>query len=175
VVVRVTGGPVRAGGGLPGATAAGASAPAAPSGQAGGPAATTAGAPAPPDAAAALAALKQAALAVRGAHHSYLRRSEVELAGGADTGEYSPEYVAAWYTLADAVKAMQHAYSEAIAAATRERTTVADLAASQPDLQYLFAELQPYFTAGSDDQLHDAYLEVARSESGVTGDGGATA
>jgi uncharacterized RDD family membrane protein YckC len=176
VVVRVTGGPVPPGGGLPVTTAAAASAPpAALPGQAGGPAATTSGAPVPPDAAAALSALKQAALAVRGAHHSYLRRSEVELAGGADTGEYSPEYVAAWYTLSDAVKAMQHAYSEAIAAATSERTTVADLAAGQPDLQYLFAELQPYFTAGSDDQVHDAYLEVARSESGLTGDGGATA
>ena len=125
-----------------------------------------------PGAAAALAALKTAALAVRGAHLNYLRFSEVELAkeAGASAAvegdeaepEYSPEYAAAWYTLADAVIAMQQTHASAIAAATREGTTLAAVCADQPDVTYLFRELEPYFTAGSDDQVHDAYMQVAR-------------
>lgn len=121
-----------------------------------------------------LVALKTAALAVRGAHLNYLRFSEVELAKDA-TGtagepadqpepEYSPEYSAAWYTLADAVIAMQQAHAAAIAAAVREGTTLPAICADQPDLTYLFRELEPYFTAGSDDQVHDAYMSVARGE-----------
>ena len=138
-------------------------------------------APAPPAAPAAsetLAGLKTAALAVRGAHLNYLRFSEVELAKGAGSAggepagelgaqpepEYSPEYAAAWYTLADAVIAMQQAHAAAIAAATREGTTLAAVCADQPDLTYLFRELEPYFTAGSDEQVHDAYMSVARGE-----------
>ena len=122
----------------------------------------------------ALAGLKTAALAVRGAHLNYLRFSEVELAK--DAGEpvlppvaepepdYSPEYAAAWYTLADAVIAMQRAHAAAIAAASREGTTLAAVCADQPDLTYLFRELEPYFTAGTDEQVHDAYMSVARGE-----------
>ena len=142
-------------------------------------------APAAPTAAGAseaVAGLKTAALAVRGAHLNYLRFSEVELAKDAratagDTAgdaagepadqpapEYSPEYAAAWYTLADAVIAMQQAHATASAAATREGTTLPDVCADQPDLTYLFRELEPYFTAGSDDQVHDAYMAVARGE-----------
>ena len=128
-----------------------------------------------PAAGAALAALKTAALAVRGAHLNYLRFSEVELAKDAGSAvaeaagdqpepEYSPEYAAAWYTLADAVIAMQQAHAAAIAAASREGTTLAAVCADQPDLTYLFRELEPYFTAGSDDQVHDAYMSVARGE-----------
>ena len=135
-----------------------------------------------PSARDALAQLKTAALAVRGAHLNYLRFSEVELAkGAAGTAEepvaqpgarpaerlepeYSPEYAAAWYTLADAVIAMQQAHAAAIAAATRDGTTLTDVCADQPDVVYLFRELQPYFTAGSDDQVHDAYMSVARGE-----------
>jgi uncharacterized RDD family membrane protein YckC len=141
------------------------------------PASSLAAAPqavAEPGASAALAGLKTAALAVRGAHLNYLRFAEVELAKEsveaaaepADQPEpdYSPEYAAAWYTLADAVIAMQQAHAAAIAAATREGTTLPDVCADQPDLTYLFRELEPYFTAGSDDQVHDAYMSVARGE-----------
>ncbi|HEY5387276.1 MAG TPA: RDD family protein, partial [Thermoleophilia bacterium] len=131
-----------------------------------------------PGASEALAGLKTAALAVRGAHLNYLRFSEVELAkGAAGTGgepagmpdsaaehEYSPEYAAAWYTLADAVIAMQQAHAAAIAAATREGTSLPAICADQPDVTYLFRELEPYFTAGSDEQVHDAYMSVARGE-----------
>ena len=135
-------------------------------------------APAAPGASEALAGLKTAALAVRGAHLNYLRFSEVELAKGAGATagepvgepiaqpdpEYSPEYAAAWYTLADAVIAMQQAHAAAIVAATREGTTLPAVCADQPDLTYLFRELEPYFTAGSDEQVHDAYMSVARGE-----------
>ena len=131
-----------------------------------------------PGASEALAGLKTAALAVRGAHLNYLRFSEVELAKGAGGAagepadqpadrpepEYSPEYAAAWYTLADAVIAMQQAHAAAIAAASRAGTTLPAVCADQPDLTYLFRELEPYFTAGSDEHLHDAYMSVARGE-----------
>jgi uncharacterized RDD family membrane protein YckC len=143
-------------------------------------------APTAPGASEALAGLKTAALAVRGAHLNYLRFSEVELAKGAGGAageaadqpigeaadqpgaqpepEYSPEYAAAWYTLADAVIAMQQAHAAAIAAASREGTTLQAVCADQPDLIYLFRELEPFFTAGSDEQVHDAYMRVARGE-----------
>ena len=144
-------------------------------------------APATPGASEALAGLKTAALAVRGAHLNYLRFSEVELAkaaaapsseaadraadhpggeagGEAAEPEYSPEYAAAWYTLADAVIAMQQAHAAAAAAAAREGTTLQAVCADQPDLTYLFRELEPFFTAGSDDEVHDAYMRVARGE-----------
>lgn len=129
----------------------------------------------------ALARLKTAALAVRGAHLNYLRFSEVELAKGAGSaaGEpadqsgaqpepgYSPEYAAAWYTLADAVIAMQQTHAAANAAAAREGATLQAVCVDQPDLTYLFRELEPYFTAGSDDEVHDAYMRVARGETTV--------
>ncbi len=143
------------------------SAPASPSVYS--PAASTA-----PGASEALAGLKTAALAVRGAHLNYLRFAEIELAksaaqpagepGAQPEPEYSPEYTAAWYTLADAVIAMQRANVAAIAAATREGTTVPTLCSAQPDVSYLLGELDPYFTAGSDEQVHDAYMRVARGE-----------
>jgi uncharacterized RDD family membrane protein YckC len=135
--------------------------------------------PAPPNLPAlpdALAALKTAALAVRGAHHSYLRFSELELAREAAAHEagaaaaaadaeaaYSPEYVAAWHTLADAVMAMQKAHGAAGAAAARAGSTLTDACRQHPDLAVLFRELEPYFTA-ADEQVHDAYLRVARAE-----------
>ena len=145
------------------------------------PASPSAAAPqavAQPGASSALAGLKTAALAVRGAHLNYLRFSEVELAkdAGRAAGEptdppaeqpepvYSPEYAAAWYTLADAVIAMQQAHAAALAAASREGTTLPAVCADQPDLTYLFRELEPYFTAGSDDEVHGAYMRVARGE-----------
>jgi uncharacterized RDD family membrane protein YckC len=158
--------------------------------------------PAPPSPAEALAALKTAALVVRGAHHNYLRFSEIELARGAappagagqeaheappqpgsaaedvvrpaqpapppaseaDVEEFTPEYVAAWYTLADAVMALQQAHAAAQLAAASAGTTLAAACAEQPDLLYLFRELEPYFTADSDEGVHEAYLRVARSE-----------
>jgi uncharacterized RDD family membrane protein YckC len=164
-----------------GSAASGVSAPEATQVRRGGGAGLTPEAPAPPAALAspapaaagagqALAGLKTSALAVRGAHLNYLRFSEVELAKDAEGAlaerepDYSPEYAAAWYTLADAVIAMQQAHAAAIAAATREGTTLPALCAHQPDLTYLFHELEPYFTAGSDEQVHDAYMSVARGE-----------
>jgi hypothetical protein len=59
---------------------------------------------------------------------------------------------------------MQQAHAAAIAAASREGTTLPAVCADQPDLTYLFRELEPYFTAGSDDHVHDAYMSVARGE-----------
>ena len=112
----------------------------------------------------ALAALKTASLAVRGAHLNYLRFSERELARETDAAGYTPEYEAAWYTLADAVMALQHAYAAATVAATVAGTSIAEQAEDQPDLTYLFGELEPYFAAGSDEEVHEAYLRVARSE-----------
>jgi len=172
-----------------GAAAAGITAPGPAQSRLGGPASFAPPAPAPssayvpappaaPGASEALAGLKTAALAVRGAHLNYLRFSEVELAkdAGGAAGEsavepadqpepvYSPEYAAAWYTLADTVIAMQQAHAAAIAAAAHEGTTLPAVCADQPDLTYLFRELEPYFTAGSDDEVHDAYMRVARGE-----------
>ncbi len=112
----------------------------------------------------ALAALKTAALAVRGAHLNYLRFSERELAREPGAAAYTPEYEAAWYTLADAVMALQHAYAEAAVAATVAGTSIQEQAVNQPDLTYLFGELEPYLAAGSDEEVHEAYLRVARSE-----------
>ncbi len=125
----------------------------------------------------ALAALKTAALAVRGAHHNYLRLSEIELAkaetpaagadlpAGAEEHAYSPEYVAAWHTLTGAVLVMQRALAQAALAAARAGTTLRDLGDLEPDLAYLFRELEPYFEAGSDEEVHAAYLKVARGDS----------
>ena len=122
----------------------------------------------------ALVTLKTAALAVRGAHLNYLRLSEIELArteadqappAGDDEAVFSPEYAAAWYTLADAVAALQKAHATAQTAATRAGLDLATACADQADLPYLFRQLEPYFTAGSDEDVHEAYLRVARAES----------
>ena len=122
----------------------------------------------------ALVTLKTAALAVRGAHLNYLRFSERELArsapdpaspAGEDQTAFTPEYAAAWYTLADAVVALQQAHASAQAAAARAGTDLATACADQPDLLYVFGQLEPYFTAGSDEAVHEAYLRVARAES----------
>ena len=122
----------------------------------------------------ALATLKTAALTVHGAHLNYLRFSEIELArtepgraphGGEDEAAFSPGYAAAWYTLADAVVALRRAHAAAQAAATRAGLDIATACADQPDLLYLFCQLEPYFAAGSDEDVHEAYLRVARAES----------
>ena len=114
---------------------------------------------------AALDALKSAALGLRGAHHNYLRLSEREIErGGGVTAAFSPEYAAAWHTLADAVIALQHANSDAADAARAAGTTLAEATARRPDLVNLCRELEPYFSAGSDEQVHEAYLAVARRE-----------
>ena len=113
----------------------------------------------------ALDALKTAALGVRGAHHNYLQLSEREIArGGGVTAEFSPEYTAAWHTLADAVIIMQQANAEAATAATHAGVTLTQAAAARPDLQYLCRELDPYFGADSDEAVQEAYLVVARRE-----------
>lgn len=123
-------------------------------------------APAAPSAAEALERLKTAALVVRGAHATYLKFSERELAAGSGegTGGYSEGYVSAWFTLADAVTALRQARSALDAAASAGGRTPAELTAEQPDLAHLLAELAPYLTATDDDAVHAAFLTVARAE-----------
>jgi hypothetical protein len=82
------------------------------------------------------------------------------------TAEFSPEYAAAWHTLADAVITLQQANAEAAEAATHAGTSLAQAAAARPDLEYLCRELDPYFSAGSDEAVQEAYLTVARREAG---------
>lgn len=122
----------------------------------------------------ALATLKTAALAMHGAHLNYLRFSEIELARtepdraphpGDGEAAFSPGYAAAWYTLADAVVALRQAHAVAQAAAAHAGLDLATACADQPDLVYLFHQLEPYFAAGSDEDVHEAYLRVARAES----------
>jgi uncharacterized RDD family membrane protein YckC len=121
-----------------------------------------------PDLAESIAALKTASLAVAGAHRSYLHFSELELAAVDRTADaahdYSPEYVAAWYTLTDAVAAAQKELAAAGSAASSAGTTFEEACADQPDLVRALREFGPYFDARSDDQIHDAYLRVARAE-----------
>jgi uncharacterized RDD family membrane protein YckC len=115
----------------------------------------------------ALAGFKTAALAARGAHLNYLHFSELELsvaADGAPAADYSPEYVSAWYTLADAVAALRQARARADAAASRAGTTLEVAGGGQPDLLHLVRELGPYFAASSDEDVHEAYLLVARGD-----------
>jgi uncharacterized RDD family membrane protein YckC len=126
---------------------------------------TPAPAPAPtPDEA--LAQLKTAALAARGAHLAYLRFSERELAAGADeqAGGYSQEYVSAWFTLADAVSGLKAARTRLEAAAASSGLTTAELTSAQPDLTLLLGELDPYFATATDEDIHAAFLVVARAE-----------
>jgi len=134
------------------------------------PQAPTAPVPPAPSLNVALAELRSAALAVLGAHHLYLRFSEEELArgGGVDV-ELSDEYAAAWYALADAVMSLQHAHDAARQAAAREDTTLEAACAGQAELLHLFRELAPYFTAASDEDVHEAYLRVARGETAAPG------
>ncbi len=128
--------------------------------------------PAPPAAAEApslgdtLVRLKTAVLATRGAHLNYLRFSERELAAGADdaTEGYSEEYVSAWFTLVDAVGSLRDARAAAAAAAGGAGQTLEEACAAQPDLAYLFGELTPYAAATTDDEIHAAFLAVARSD-----------
>ena len=125
------------------------------------------GQPAPAgDLGTALTALKTAALAVRGAHSTYLHFSERELAAhdGHTTGGYSEEYVSAWFTLADAVTSLRraHAFATDVAAAAGE--SLAGACSAQPDLTFVLHGLGPYVEAGTDEQVHEAFLAVARSE-----------
>ena len=110
--------------------------------------------------------LKTAALASRGAHLNYLRFSERELAAGADdpARSYSEEYVSAWFTLTDAVVALRTARDDASASAGASGQTLDEVCAAQPDLAHLLRELTPYFTADGDEEIHEAFLAVARSE-----------
>ena len=118
----------------------------------------------------ALTGLRSAALAVLGAHHLYLRFSEEELArGGGEQVELSEQYAAAWYSLADAVVALQRAHDVARRAAAAGGTTLQAACADQAELLHLFRELAPYFTAASDEDVHEAYLMVARGETSETG------
>jgi hypothetical protein len=127
------------------------------------PPATSAAAPSLEDA---LGALKTAALAARGAHLNYLRFSERELAAASEsdaTGGYSEEYVSAWFTLADAVASLREARAAATAAAGAAGMTLDLACASRPDLAHLLGELQPYAAAESDEDIHAAFLAVARA------------
>lgn len=114
--------------------------------------------------------LKTAVLAVRGAHEVYLHFSEMELAtASAEPGEpeadYSPEYVAAWYSLADAVNDMKETHATASAATQRKGIPLDVFIARQPDLVYLLRELDPYLAAEAAEDLHDAYMRVVRGQS----------
>jgi len=119
----------------------------------------------------ALARFKATVLATRGAHGTYLRFSEIELAkerpaalATADEGqpEYSPEYVAAWYSLSEAVHAMNAARAAAEAAASRADTDLETALAAQPDLAYLLRELAPYLAPDAHEHLHKAYMSVVK-------------
>ena len=134
------------------------------------PAPTTPLEPSLPDA---LAHFKAAVLATRGAHGTYLRFSELELAkerpdaraiADADEPEYSPEYIAAWYSLSDAVHAMNAARGAAEAASSRADTDFDAALTAQPDLAYLLRELAPYLAPDAHEHLHEAYMSVVRGE-----------
>ncbi len=118
----------------------------------------------------ALAALKATTLAVRGAHDTFFRLSEIELArqqteaAGEEQEQYSPEYVAAWYSLSDAVHEMTEARATAAVASSRAGTTLEASLAAQPDLAYLLRHLGPYLAEGAAQKLHEAYVAVVRSE-----------
>jgi uncharacterized RDD family membrane protein YckC len=120
----------------------------------------------PPAVDQALVRLKTAALAARGAHLTYLRFSERELAagGGEQAGAYSDGYVSAWFTLTEAIAALQDARARLEDAATAAGRSPQDEVAAQPDLAHVLAELQPYFAAAGDDEVHEAFLTVARAE-----------
>jgi uncharacterized RDD family membrane protein YckC len=131
--------------------------------------------PAPPEPSLydALAHLKATVLATRGAHETYRRFSELELAkerpAALETADeadpdYSPEYVAAWYSLSDAVHAMDAARVTAEAAGARADTDLETALAAQPDLAYLVRELAPYLAADAHEHLHEAYMSVLRGE-----------
>jgi uncharacterized RDD family membrane protein YckC len=121
---------------------------------------------APPTAEAALARLKTAALAARGAHLNYLRFSERELASGPAGGgdAYSEEYVSAWFTLTESVADLGEARDAATAATSAAGTTLDAACAGQADLAHLLRELAPYFGVHADEEVHEAFLVVARSE-----------
>ena len=113
-----------------------------------------------------LGKLKTAALAARGAHLNYLRFSERELAADAAeaAGGYSEEYVSAWFTLAATVSSLHEARAAAETAAGAAGVTLDAACASQPDLVHLLGELAPYASAASDEEIHAAFLVVARAE-----------
>jgi uncharacterized RDD family membrane protein YckC len=118
---------------------------------------------------ASLAALKGAVLAARGAHDMFLRFSELELARqpeavGPGEEHYSPEYVAAWYSLSDAVRQMNEARSTAEASCRHAGTTLDASLAAHPDLACLLRQLAPYFADDGGERLHEAYVAVVRSE-----------
>jgi uncharacterized RDD family membrane protein YckC len=146
----------------PGAFAAPPAPPAPAAAEAWSPAPPAPPAAAPPELDSSLARLKTAALAARGAHLNYLRCSERELASGAaEGGGYSDEYVGAWYTLTETVTTLREARDAASAAAGG---TLVEVSAGQPDLAHLLHELGPYFDARSEEDLHAAFLVVARSD-----------
>ena len=114
----------------------------------------------------ALGRLKTAALAARGAHLNYLHFSERELAAGSGDPErsYSEEYVSAWFTLTDAVAELRTSRQDASAAAETAGRTLDEACAAQPDLAHLLRVLSPYFASGGDEEIHEAFLAVARSD-----------
>ena len=121
----------------------------------------------------ALAHFKATVLATRGAHDTYLRFSELELAKERPATsptveeaepEYSAEYIAAWYSLSDAVHAMNAARGAAETAASRAHTELDTALAAQPDLAYLVGELAPYMALDAHGHLHEAYMSVVRGE-----------
>lgn len=131
----------------------------------------TLGPPAELDVAGVLAQFKVTVFATRGAHDTYLHFSEIELARETTTGEdvtpeYSAEYVAAWYSLSEAVLAMNEARTTAAAACARSGTDLDAALEPQRDLAYLLRQLAPYLEPGAGEHLHDAYMRVVRGETG---------
>jgi uncharacterized RDD family membrane protein YckC len=112
----------------------------------------------------ALGRLKTATLAARGAHLNYLRFSERELATEQADGGYSEEYVSAWFTLADSIARLREARDAATAIAMLGGVTLEDACSGQPDLAHLLRELAPYAAAHTDEDIHAAFLAVARTE-----------
>ncbi|MEZ5125599.1 MAG: RDD family protein [Thermoleophilia bacterium] len=120
----------------------------------------------------ALTRLKASVLAVRGAHDSYLRFSERELARASTDGDaatnaessYSPEYVAAWYTLAESVEALAEARRAADRAALERGVSLENALAAMPDLALLLRQLAPYVATDAHDRLYEAYVAVVRAE-----------
>ena len=93
-----------------------------------------------------------------------LLRARARRRHGRPGGGYSEEYVSAWFTLADAVAALRAAWDAATAAAVTAGRTLDEACAEQADLAHLLRELTPYASAETDEEIHAAFLAVARWE-----------
>jgi hypothetical protein len=62
------------------------------------------------------------------------------------------------------VTALRESRAAATAAATAAGRTLDEACARQPDLAHLLGELAPYTEAATDEEIHAAFLAVARAE-----------